>query len=467
MTIESQLREALSARADEMGGSVADPYARVSGAIATDRRRRRTAALAGVAAVAALAVAIPSLSSGLGADRTSPAKRTGVIVPGPQDPRWASVYTWPTRGSLADDADFLRSFREVMGNGAVVFAGDIEGDRVVVAWSRAEDGTETAKVWAGDRGAAATTLQSVSSASQSDSSAIIVRRDPTPSAWMLVLARAGVRTAEVSPSAVLALDGTVSRTWQTVKLEDGAAVVDLHDAPISLTRVRVGRFDGGMYLPARLGPVQTTTPDGFCGNCTGQDFLDHAQAGTSDGVANIFGVDPGTVTTTTLVNSAVDSSVLAVTGLGDEKRSGTTGRIYVGLTRLPGGQVVRTVNLGVEQKEGGGASTGLEEGVPLDAATAEQRPVVLHGSKPGSGVTRYQVFAPGAARVQLVSDVPSLYPTSGKVAVVDGSAVLSTPSWADGTATPYRVATFDAAGNQLDTWPLDLPGLDDPYDLRP
>ncbi len=72
MSIETQLREALSARADELGGLAGDPYERVSGAIAVSRRRRRTAALAGVAAVAVVAVAIPSCSGELGRDTHHP-----------------------------------------------------------------------------------------------------------------------------------------------------------------------------------------------------------------------------------------------------------------------------------------------------------------------------------------------------------------------------------------------------------
>ena len=466
MSIESQLREALAARADDLDGSVGDPYAGVTAAIAVSRRRRRTAALAGVAAVAVIAVAIPSLSGGLGRDTTTPAKKTQLILPGPDDPAWSTIATWPTRGSLATDTAFLAELRETsLDLARAVYAGDVGDDRVVVTVSHSEAGTDLLTVHSGDRGAPAAALTAHGSFEDDPGQALLVREDPSAKGWLLVLAPPQVRGADISRTATVHTDGTVSRTWSTSALRDGVGVVTLVDSPATLTRVRVAGYDGPAQLTARGGA--DPDEDGFCGNCTGQDFLDHAVKGTSYGVATTLGLRADEVTTTTLVNAEVDPSVLAVTSLGDSAGAGATGRIYVGLTRLPGGQMVRTVNLGVEQKDGGGASTGLEEGAPLDAATAEQRPVVLHGSKPDSGVTRYQVFAPGAARVQLVSDVPSLYPTSGKVAVVDGSAVLTTPSWADGTATPYRVATFDAAGNQLDTWPLDLPGLDDPYDLRP
>lgn len=463
MSIETQLREALTARADEVGPSLGDPYERVTGAIATDRRRRRTAVVGGVAAVAVLALAIPSLSGAVGRHTTTPARKTTQIVPGPSDPRWNSVYTWPTRGSLADDTDFLRSFRDVVGSAAVVYAGDIEGDRVVVTWGRADDGSETETVYAGDRGATASALETLSSASNSDAAAIVVRHDTTPDGWLLVLATPAVTSAEVSPTVEVQLDGTVTRSWRRIALRDGTAVTDLRDAPIALNRVRVGSYDGGVFLPARRAAVQEVG-FGFCGNCTGQEFLDYAEQGTSDGVAQTFGIGRGVVSTTTLVNSVVDPAVLAVSAFGDLPK-GSTGRIWVGLSRLPGGQVVRTVNLGAEQKDGGGMSTSIEEGVPVDAATAEQRPVVLHGATADADQTRYQVFAPQAASVQLVSSAPSVYPDSARVPVVNGSAVLTTKVPAE--QPTYRVLTFDADGAVTGSWPLDLPNQDDPYDLRP
>src|SRR4051812_27142103 len=106
MSLETQLREALAARADLLDGPGPDPYVRVADAVASSRRRRRAAVVGAVAAVAALAVLVPSL--GQGGDRsTLPAKRTQVVVPGPKDPRWSSLSSWPTRGSLAGDTAFL------------------------------------------------------------------------------------------------------------------------------------------------------------------------------------------------------------------------------------------------------------------------------------------------------------------------------------------------------------------------
>ena len=109
MSIETQLREAL-VRPRRRGRRARAPATPTSGSAApspSSRRRRRTAALAGVAAVAAIAVADPDAVGGLGRDTTTPAKKTTVVVPGPSDPRWASMSTWPIRGSLATDTAFL------------------------------------------------------------------------------------------------------------------------------------------------------------------------------------------------------------------------------------------------------------------------------------------------------------------------------------------------------------------------
>ena len=469
MSIESQLREALSARADEIGGpldaggSVGDPYARVSGAIAADRRRRRTAALAGVAAIAAIAVAIPTLAGGVGKDTTTPARKTTHLVPGPTDPRWTLVSTWPIRGSLAGDQAFVSSFRESMGPASVIYAGDIGADRVVVTWDGAADFSEKVQVYAGDRGSRAADLTTIASSSQTAPATIIVRRDSTPDGWMLVLTRPGTRSAEVSTTATIHEDGTVTRSWKTVPIEDGATVIELRDAPLALTRVRVGGYDGGVQLLARSG---TINPDavGFCGNCTGQDFLDHAVRGTSYDVATTLGLRTEDVTTTTLVNAPVDPAVLSVTSLGEGTRSGTTGRVYVGLTRLPGGQVVRTVQLGVSEKGGGGMATAPETAVPIDAATAEQRPVVLYGWIGESAPTRYQVFAPNAASVRLVGD-DSAFPKTARKRVVGGSATFSLNE--TGVSEHRLVETYDASGALTGTWPVDLANRNDPYDVEP
>ena len=461
MSIESQLREALSARADEVGGSAGDPYVRVSGAIAVSRRRRRTAAIAGVAALAALAVAIPSLGE-LGRDTTTPAKKT-LILPGPTDPAWSTIATWPTRGSLATDTEFLAQFRAAsLDLARVVYAGDVGDDRVVVTVGRpSEAGTDLATIHAGDRGAPAATLTTHSTFEGDLGRALLIREDPTPTGWLLVLAPPQLRGADISGAPTIHADGSVTRPWSTSTLRDGVGVANLVDAPATLTRVRVAGYDGPVQLTAR-----TTTPDpdadGFCGNCKGQDYLDHAVGGTSSDVALTMGLRVADVQTSTFFDGTVDPGLLA--SLGFEGARGVDRRIYVGLTRLPGGQVLRTVVLGVVDKEGTWVSTKLEDGVPIAAATAERQPVTVSAQTADGLSTSYQVFAPGASSVRLVGDVTAFLQTP-KTRVIDGSASFTLPE--TGVSEHKRVETFDASGALTGTWPLDLPSRDDPYDVMP
>jgi hypothetical protein len=421
------------------------------------------AAVAGIAAVAALAVAIPSLGH-LGRDTTTPAKRTDVILPGPNDPTWSSITTWPTRGSLAGDAEFLARFQEAtLDLARVIYAGDVGDDRVVLTIGHGDTGAELATIYGGERGVPASALTSTGSSESDLGRALVVREDPGPQGWMLVLAPPSLRTAEVSPTAKIHLDGTVTRQWSTATLRDGVGVLSMRDAPSALTRVRVAGYDG----PAQL-TAGNTAPDpdsdGFCGNCTGQEFLDHAIGGTSHGVATMLGLQTREVSTTTLFNGTIDPPALAVSGIGDTTGPGDLGRLYIGLTRLPGGQVVRTVHLGVTEPGGTGRWTTLEEAVPLDTTTAGRRPFVLYGPTADATATVYQVFAPGAASVRLVGDLPGFGDTT-KTRLVDGAATFSLKE--TGVSEHRRVETFDGAGELTGTWPLDLPNRDDPYDVLP
>ncbi|HON76366.1 MAG TPA: hypothetical protein PLQ23_14590 [Dermatophilaceae bacterium] len=103
--IETELRDALHARAEGVPVGVADPVARVITAVGADRRRRTTR---GVAIVAALA-----LATGLGSvlvrmsAQHSPAPAVTNSLPAPSDPAWADVLTWPARGSLIGDAGLV------------------------------------------------------------------------------------------------------------------------------------------------------------------------------------------------------------------------------------------------------------------------------------------------------------------------------------------------------------------------
>ncbi|SDP45361.1 hypothetical protein SAMN04489867_2510 [Pedococcus dokdonensis] len=467
MSIETQLREALSARADEVGGSVGDPYARVSGAIVTDRRRRRTAALAGVAAVAALAVAIPSLSGTAGRHTTTPARTTTQLVPGPSDPRWGSMATWPTRGSLASDTAFVTEAGDRLATGDqnnVLYAGEVGGRRVVVSWSLSvgtDSRTEQLHLGIAPSGAPAEELvTSVAEGAAASQDVVLARLGMRPDSPLLVLTTPATRSGEVSASARVNADGSATRTpWQRFDLTDGTGVIDLRNSPTFLTRVKVGEYDG--QATGLVDGVGATTQPAICLDLC-KDFDERFVAATTSGVAQQLGVSADQVSTTLVYSGPADAVVAGAAGVTDAT-DGTL-RLVVADSRV-GDALLRSALL-VHSAKDGAETQELLTSVPLDTREGQPAPFVLKGLLPDAKQLRYQVFAPGAAQVQLVSDVPSIYPDSAKVTVTRDSAILTTQGPSD-VESPYRVATYDASGALTGTWPLEPPSRNDPFDTQP
>ena len=451
MSIESQLREVLSARADEVDGPAFDPYQRVAGAVVTHRRRRRAAAAGAVAAVAAVAVLVPSLVRG-DDHRATPAKHSQV-VPGPSDPRWSTLSTWPTRGGLAEDTGFLDAVRDQFGSARILYAADLDTTRVVVAWSP-ESGTDgTLTMYSGRRGGTAQDLVEVSSASGGLDDVVSLREHADNDSRLVVLAAPSVRTIGVSPTVRIDPDGMVTRAdYRVEHLTDGVWSGQLSDAPARLVRVRVvGKDSSPVTLMGR-----TTRPDdgtSICLSCTGEDYLSKAQLAMASGVATLLGVPSQDVAAATVYDGPVDPTVAKLVGAEDV--SGSTLRLTV-VDTVVGRTTLRSALLSVISKTGANASTiELSDGSPVDSGTARQRPFVLRGSALDASTITAQVFAPRAALVQLVSSSPTIYPSSPRVPVTNDSARVTVPVW-NSDNTPYEVATFDAQGRRLGQWPLDL-----------
>jgi len=456
MSIESQLREVLSARADEVDGPAFDPYQRVAGAVVTNRRRRRAAAVGAVAAVAAVAVLVPSLVRGA-EHRTTPAKHTNVVVPGPNDPRWNTLSTWPTRGELATDAAFLTAVSDQFGSARILYAADLDTTRVVVAWSP-ESGTDgQLTMYSGPRGGQAKDLSEVSSASGGLDDLVSLREHADNDSRLVVLAAPSVRTVGVSPTVRIDPDGTVTRAdYRLEPLTDGVWSGPLSGAPARLVRVRVvGKSSNPVTLVGR-----TTRPDdgtSVCLSCTGADYLAKAGAALASGVATLLGVPSADAAPVTVYDGPVDPAVARLVGAEDV--SGSTLRLTV-VDTVVRGATVRSALLSISSKKGTSASTiELSDGAPVDSSNAGQRPFVLRGTDPRQSTMAVQVFAPKAASVQLVSGSPTIYPSSPKVPVVDGSARATVAVWSTDN-TPYEVASYDAQGRRLGLWPLDLASSD-------
>ncbi|MDF2145452.1 hypothetical protein [Knoellia sp. p5-6-4] len=469
MSIESQLREALAVRADDVAVGADDPYERVARAIAAGRRRRRSVAAGAVAAVAAVAVAVPLLSHGQ--DRTAPpAGRDETVAPVPKDPAlWRSMRTWPTRGGLAGDAAFVEAVTTAVApEGNALYAEDLTRNRVVVFWAPSQDPAMPEgmlKVASGPRGAAADQLALQHEEPAASPDAVVFREGADGGGRLVVLTRPSEREAQLSDGVEISPDGTVSRTWEPLRLTGGLGTAQPR-APLSLNRVQVAGHDGPVTLTAGTVPTGQPMPEGagICMNCAGKVFRQRAEQGVSESVGQRLGLDADQVATTTRYSGPLDAVVAGASGVTDATAAGTTHTLYVGDTTLPGGGVLRSVLLVSSYAGGSGSATELASAVPIDASTAANRPVVVGGLRaPGSGAV-LEIFAPGAGSVALVSSAPSLWPDSGAVLSAGRARVdLADAQWRQ----HYSVEPYDASGRSLGTFPIELPNAGDPFDLQP
>ena len=469
--LEDQLREALGARADLAGAGEPDPYARVSGAIAANRRRRRAAAAGAVATLAAVAVAIPLATNLADQTRRPDPARTGQIAPLPTDPAlWRSMRTWPTRGELARDTAFLRAVSAAVAPGGnALYAQDLTRNRVVVFWAPSADpamANGVLRVASGPRGAAADQLGLQHEEPVASPDAVVFREGADGGGRLVVLTRPSERQAQLSDGVEISPDGTVSRTWQQVRLTDGLGTAQ-PGSPLTLNRVQVAGYDGPVTLTAGTVSTGDRLPAGagICLDCKGAEFQRRAQQGVRESVAQRLGLAADQLVTATRYSGPVDAAVAAASGVTDATSAGTTHSLYVGDTTLPSGGMVRTALLVSSFGGGAGSATELAGTVPIEASTAAHRPVVVGGrGQPGRGAI-LEVFAPGAATVQLVSSAPTLWPDSARVTVTADRARLDLDDAQ--FRQHYTVEAYDASGRSLGTVPVDLPNAHDPFDLQP
>jgi hypothetical protein len=462
MTIETQLREALATRAEELSPTHEDPYARVSGAVRTSERRRRAAYAGVVAAVVATAVLVPGLLRP-DADRTT-APATHTVAPRPSDPAWRSIATWPTRGALADDTDLVKAVGE-LGAGRVVFVDDVASKRVAIvvdpeqrqiAVIDGEAGAPASRLGVASRGEAAPTLEGNVLTLTVDGSRTVILTTPD------------VRTAEVSDRPDIHVDGTVSRNWQMVQLADGLAQVPV-GSPV--LRVRVSGSDHPAMFSVGQAPGTEDLAPTVCGDCRGEAFRSAMTSFARDSVSLLLGVPREEVATDAVYAGPVDPAVAEAAGLPDATRAGAETLLFVGHSTLPGGQVLHTAQLTLHGRDGTAQSMGFGDAVPIDARTAFDRPFVLAGSatdgKSLNGV-RVQVFAHTGASVQLVSEAPTIWPSSAVLPLRSATArvVLSGLRLPDFNAH-YEVVVRDAAGSELGRYPVELPNTGDPFAETP
>ncbi|MEU2350789.1 hypothetical protein [Modestobacter sp. NPDC049651] len=229
--------------------------AALTAAVGAARRRRRARAVSATAAllvVAVLAVALPRFPTG--GTGGSPAAAS-------------SVFAGPPRGSLADDAGFLRAVRAFSWAGSlgapspadrrVVYAGDGPGGRWVLATAGGSAARPASAAWfVGPRGADA-----------DDLSLFAARIDPDPAQPLAVTAPAAGDLVvvglpgdrfQVSDRPEVDDRGTVTRTYRSVRTDGGVtrtAVPVLRGVVASAVQVRVER--GGSARQAQPPDVLT------------------------------------------------------------------------------------------------------------------------------------------------------------------------------------------------------------------
>ena len=469
MSIESQLRDALTARAEQVVADGEEGYERVTGAISAHRRRRRGLAAGPLAVACAVAVAVPLL--GHGRDRTAPpARHHQTVAPVPTDPAlWRSMRVWPTRGELAGDTAFVEEVtRRVAPEGHALYAADLTRNRVVVFWVPSDDRSMpdgALRVASGPRGAAADELATQHEQPATSADAVVFREGADGGGRLVVLTRPTEREARFSDGVEVGPDGTVSRTWQQLRLTDGLGSAQPVSS-LALNRVQVAGYDGGVTLTAGMVSTGRPLPEGagICMDCAGDVFRQKAEQGVRESVAQRLGLAVDLVVTTTRYSGPLDAVVARASGLTDATSPGARHTLYIGDTTLPGGGVLRTVLLS-SMFATGGSVVEIASDVPIAAATAAQRPVLVGGlRRPGGGVVT-EVFAPGAAAVRLVSTAPTLWPHSAKVRVAKDRARIELDDAE--FRQHYRVEPYDASGRSLGTFPIELPNAADPFDVQP
>ena len=412
-----------------------DPAALVDAGDTSPRRRSLVlggAALAATRAAAWWAVGRQEAGSAL----TSSLRRG---TPGPTDARWEHVADWPPRGSLANDAGILAMVAARTSRGRLLWAEDTLRRRVVLA---ADDGLPEPpgpflRVWLGPAGSRPRDLVDETGPNawledDRDGLAVVLWSvvSATGSPVLVVLGRPTVGAATYSRTVRPTRAGGVVRTWETLRLREGAGAVRLSGHVGPAARVRCGRYDGPVLGVGGVRLVDGHDPDSFADEVR---WL----------VAVVTGLPPEDLDTRVVVHSAVDPSVLAPHAT---RGPGLDGRVTVVRVTTARGAVVRFVRVTDDGRSGVGWRD-LERAAVLPGDTPRDEPVVIRLEEDhGPGVGRFLVIAPGAARVQLVSTARPAWryevaPTR------DGVAVVDVPAPAE--PSTYRLVRHDRDGHLL------------------
>ena len=441
MSIETQLRDALTSHAGSIESVETHPYERVAGAVAKNRTRRRTVGVAAVALVAAIAIGAPTVSSRLGNDAL-PAGR----LPAASDKAWNSVATWPTRGTLAGDTALVAAIGEQF-DGRPIVVEDVDTARVAIVVRG--DRLIIAKGPRGASGQALTELTQWVAPNNREDSVLSVGAGKS----LVIITTPDRTSADVSGTPDIALDGAVTRTWTKLPLAGGIGRTALSP----LTRFRLDWFTGSVQYPVtedaqriELNPCE----DG----CTGPQATVESQ--TTADIALTLGLDPTQITTTTLVNGEVPREIATPSEATAADTPQPT--LLVMHSRLPGGQILRTAVF-----RSADAERSMNLGGPIDALRADAVPLLI--SVRGTSIkepalpsapTKVRIFVARGTGLRAVSGSTksAVIPITGHFASF-ALPVSPTDFWA------YRFEVLEG-DTSLGTFAVTAP-MTDPFEAAP
>jgi hypothetical protein len=404
--LEAQLR-GFRARADEIPPAPHDLADRVRDRHRTLRRREFGLAAAAVAVVL-IVVGVPVLDSTFRAD----GDRSHAAAPSPPH-RLPTLADLPTRGSLADDEDWLRGVRQLswqtlsetyqlpaeeaamvpdppVDARTVAFAGDVPGGRVALVLSRTD---RPAYAWfTGPKGAAPGDMSLATMPSESQlgqPSALEYTPDrASGSATLVLVAWPGDEVDQLTSRTVSAA-GETTEHWSPVRMDDGAGAiaVDWRGRPQPAPEMRIHRANRPVEafypdlalvdMPQGPAPaaVDVADPKGLRSSVTEDDLRSAIDTMTMHYVARPEDLHPTLLAGGPVVGDPQKSSVL----VGFTFPSGATAAALV------------TVESGPTEDGGGSMTITTTDVVPagiplLDQVLAVPGPNSLTVSGPASGV---------------------------------------------------------------------------------
>lgn len=399
--LESSLRAAFRQGADALPPTV-DPWARTTSAVRRSQVRRRTAALA--VATSLLVVGVGAVATGVPSLRADDARVARTPDGGDVQVTTDDLTTWPARGDLVGDPEFLAAAREELGRdggtvGKLLFAGRVGAQRVAVGVvTTTRDGLQEQEVraavepadrsqsWAGTGYPTSNVQGTVSLALQAEDGSVD----------LLVLARTDAQAVAYSRAAVYDDQGRPSRTYARLVPRDGVAIARLDPGPVTTISVRVDRRSSSAGPDAvQLVASRLDRPDGV-------PELATAAAQDARCAGNVSATDVANATTDLWANRDPLRSPAAIEAVWCRDVDGGVVALF-GVTLQDGSTFQAQL---LEGRRGASTERVTTLGTPVPRGAARTTPAVLRDVPRDGGdrVVHYFVNAPGAATVDVVVD---------------------------------------------------------------